>query len=59
MYLLGEAAAIVDCICHEGFAWAIAVCSWLVCMWPGFSVSGVNVELMSLKEDTTCVAGSY
>lgn len=49
VHLLGEDAAIVDCMCHEGFAWAIAVCSWLVCMWPGFSVSGVNVVVDEFK----------
>lgn len=57
VYLLGEAAAIVDCLCHEGFAWAIAVFSWLVCItvifplvqWPGFSVSGFNVVVDEFK----------
>lgn len=57
VYLLGETAAIVDCLCHEGFAWAIAVFSWLACITvifplaqgPGFSVSGFNVVVDECK----------
>lgn len=68
--LLGEAAEIGDWLCHERFACASKAFSLLIrisvifTQMPGpltlVSVSVVlMLQLLSVKEDTTCVAGSF